>query len=54
MPDKLKYEPFTKEEKEYIIKRHKELVDNMNKYLPQEQQLSYDKDLETKLDDQKS
>lgn len=51
MPNKLKYKPFSKEEKEYILKRHKELVDNMNKYLPQEQQLSYDKDLETKLDD---
>ena len=53
MPDKLKYKPFSKEEKEYILKRHKELVDNMNKYLPQEQQLFYDKDLEAKLDDQK-
>ena len=53
MPNKLKYKPFSKEEKEYIIKRHKELVDNMNKYLPDEQRVSYDKDLETKLDDQK-
>ena len=53
MPDKLKYKPFSKEEKEYILKRHKELVDNMNKYLPAEQRLSYDQNLEKSLDDQK-
>lgn len=53
MPDKLKYKPFSKEEKEYILKRHKELVDNMNKYLPPDQKLSYDQNLEASLDDQK-
>ena len=48
MPNKEKepkYKPFTQEEKDYIIKRHKELVDEMNKYLPDEQKLQYDKNL---------
>ena len=43
----------TKEEKDEIIKRHKSLVDEFNKYLPDNQKLSYDKDLEKRLDDEK-
>ena len=49
-----KYKPFTQEEKDYIIRRHKELVDDMNKYLPDEQKLQYDKNLAKSLDDEKT
>lgn len=53
MPKVRKYEPFTKQEKEQILRRHKELVDLMNKKLPADKKLSYDQDLEKRLDDPK-
>ena len=37
------YKPFSKEEKEYILRRHKELVDEFNERLPYGKKLSYDK-----------
>ena len=49
MPEK-KYEPFTKEEKAEIIRRHKELVDQFNERLPDGNKLKYDEELEQKLD----
>ena len=44
------YKPFSKEEKEYILRRHKELVDQFNERLPQGKKLSYDNGLEKRLD----
>lgn len=49
-----KYKPFSEEEKKQILARHIELVDNMNKYLPNGQKLSYNKDLAKSLDDPKT
>ena len=46
-----KYAPLTEQEKKTVLDRHKYLVDRMNQTLPDEMKLSYDKDLEKKLDD---
>ncbi len=43
----------TQEEKERIIARHKELVDKFNAILPEGQKLSYDPNLEKRLNDPK-
>lgn len=53
MPKKV-YEPFSKEEKAEIIRRHKELVDQFNERLPAGNKLQYDIELEKKLDDPKT
>ena len=45
-----KYKPFSKEEKEKIIARHKEIVDELNKHLPYGQKLKYNENLEKELD----
>ena len=45
-----KYKPFSKEEKEQIIARHKQLVDEFNEYLPFGQKLRYNESLEKELD----
>lgn len=45
-----KYKPFSKEEKEQIIARHRELVDTFNKHLPHGQKLMYNENLEKELD----
>ena len=50
---KVAQEGFTKEEIKTIVERHKFLVEDMNKYLPEGQKLSIDKDLEKKLQDPK-
>ena len=44
----------TAEEKQNIIAKHKALVDEFNTYLPEEFKLSYNKDLEKILDDEKA
>lgn len=44
----------TKVEKNNIINRHKELVDKLNTYLPDEFKIKYNSDLETILDDEKN
>lgn len=46
-------EGFTKEEIKSILDKHKALVEDMNKYLPEGQKLSVDKNLEKKLQDPK-
>ena len=43
----------TQEEKNRIIARHKELVDELNNYLPEGNKLEYDKNLEARLEDEK-
>ena len=48
-----KYAPLTKEEKQRIMQRHKELVDRMNQTLPDGMKLKYDENLEKRLDDPK-
>ena len=50
---KVAQEGFTKDEIKAIVDRHKFLVEDMNKYLPEGQKLSVDKDLEKKLQDPK-
>ena len=50
---KVAQEGFTKEEIKSILDKHKALVEDMNKYLPEGQKLSVDKDLEKKLQDPK-
>lgn len=45
------YEEFSKEEKDAIIRRHKELVERFNKTLPDNLKVAVDPDLEEKLDD---
>ena len=45
-----KYKPFSKEEKEKIIARHREIVDELNKHLPYGQKLKYNENLEKELD----
>ena len=42
----------TQEEKNAIILRHKELVDEFNKYLPDDNKIPYDNDLEKRLDNE--
>ena len=46
-------EGFTKEEIAQIIARHKEVVEGMNKYLPDDQKIAVDPKLEEKLHDPK-
>ena len=50
---KVANEGFTKEEIQQILNKHKEIVEDMNKHLPKNQQVSIDKDLEKKLQDPK-
>ena len=45
-----KYKPFSKEEKEQIIRRHEQLIDEFNKHLPHGQKLFVNKNLEKELD----
>ena len=45
-----KYKPFSKEEKEQIIARHKQIVDDLNKHLPHGQKLFYNENLAKELD----
>ena len=45
-----KYEPFSKEEKAQIIARHRQIVDDLNKHLPEGQKLAYNENLEKELD----
>lgn len=52
MPE-TKYAPLTEQEVKQVLTKHKELVDDMNKYLPAGQKLSVDKNLATKLKDPK-
>ena len=42
----------TQDEKQALIARHRELVDEFNKYLPNENKLEYDQNLEQRLDDE--
>lgn len=42
----------TQGEKQLIIERHHELIDEFNKYLPDEYKLKYDQNLEQRLDDE--
>lgn len=42
-------ESFSKEEIASIVARHKQIVDSMNKYLPDDQKISVDPNLERKL-----
>lgn len=49
MPNKIS---LTQEEKNAIIIRHRELVDEFNKYLPDDNKIPYDNDLENKLEDE--
>ena len=49
MPNKIS---LTQEEKNAIILRHRELVDEFNKYLPDDNKIPYDNDLENKLEDE--
>ena len=46
-------ESFTKEEINQIVTAHKDIVDRLNKYLPEGQKLTVDPDLEKKLHDPK-
>lgn len=50
---KSKYPPLTEQEKKEIIARHKDLVDKFNAILPDDQKVSYDKNLLRKLNDPK-
>lgn len=54
MPGKEKYPPFTEQEKKQILNRHRELIAEMNKTLPDEMKLQEDPDLPKKLDDPKN
>ena len=45
-----KYKPFSKEEKEQIIARHHQIVDELNKHLPYGQKLMYNENLAKELD----
>ena len=49
MPNKIS---LTQEEKNAIILRHRELVDEFNKYLPDDNKIPYDNDLEKRLDNE--
>ena len=52
MPPKV-YPPLTAAEKKAILDRHAYLVEEMNKYLPDEQKVEVDKDLAKRLEDPK-
>ncbi len=53
MPEEPLYAPLTEEEKQQVVRRHKELVDRFNQSLPDDKKLTYDPDLEKKIEDPK-